>query len=214
MANIIDRINGLFQRISRPSLRFGLIFGLILTVVEIILGILSYFLQQASAQSVLSTLILAAFLGAGYLAGQRAAQETAKLSSGAAAGIWTGLIGSILEAVLPLILYLIYLPTYVAALQQDFTSTHGKDFPGMTYSEINGSYALQGFLLFLLSNILLYTIIALFGGLFGGFMGKRRAQTLYYAANSGADEQGAEEIEAPDEASEPADQAEPKKGAR
>jgi hypothetical protein len=178
MANI-------FRRIRRPSLRQGVIFGLIVGVIEIVVGFASAFLQQDTVQSLLSTLLLAGYLGGGYLAGERAARETGKLGSGVLAGLWAGFIGGIVASLVPFALTLIYLPTEVAGLQQAY-NLNKNNFPGMTYSDITGSYVMEAFAINLLTYIFLYAIIALVGGTVGGFLGRRRA--LRMPVSTGRDE--------------------------
>lgn len=170
-------MGNVFNRIKRPALRQGVIFGLILAVVEIAVSLASNAFQDANAQNILSIIALAAFLIAGYIAGQKASQETGKLGSGAAAGLWAGLIGSVVESLLPLVLILIYLPTIVAADQQDFKQ-RPSDYPGMKITDITSSYVLTGFAIEVLANVILYTLIALVGAALGGWLGKRRYQAV------------------------------------
>lgn len=178
-------MGNIFNRIQRPSLRQGVIIGLILGGVEIVLWVISSFLQQPSLQSVLSTLILAGFLIAGYIAGLRSSQETGKLGSGVAGGLWSGLIGSVLLSVVPFVFTLIYLPTLVAAYQQDFKA-NSASYAGMKITDITPQYVLTGFALDLLANIILYALIAIIGGTLGGFLGKRRLRTQAALAWEGA----------------------------
>jgi len=164
----------IFDKIQRPSLRQGVIFGLALGGIEIVLWLLANFIQDANIQSILGTLALAAFVVLGFLAGQRAAQETGKMGTGVIAGIWTGLIGGILESLIPFIIDLIFLPTIVTNVQQDF-KIHPDLYKNIKFSDITASYVFTSIATQLLYTVAVYTLIALLGGAFGGFMGRRRA---------------------------------------
>jgi hypothetical protein len=164
----------IFNRISQPSLRQGILFGLILGAIEIVVWVLGSFFGQASIQSILSIVSLTAFLLAGYLAGLRAAQATGKMKTGVIAGLWTGLIGNLLVALFLFVLELIFLPTQVA-LTKFYLKSHQSDFPSLKTSDITPSYVLTGFLINLLPQIAFYIVITLVGGILGSFLGRRRA---------------------------------------
>ena len=192
-----------FNRISKPSLRYGVIFGLILGAIEIVLWVINfivqyffpqtYIAQYSSIQPILNILSLGAFLVVGYMASQKTARETGKFIKGIVASLWAGLIGCVLELLIPLVIDLIYLPTSVAADQQDY-KMNPSNWPGMKLSDITPMYVLTIIAAYLLLSIFINTLIALVGGLLGGALGRRR--TLAYEAEEGSVPQAEETAEA------------------
>src|SRR5216683_2621309 len=82
-----------FERIKRPSLRWGLFFGLILGLFDIAYSYASSFVTNYTATLILSYVPVALFLFLSFYAARYAMRDSERWASGFVAAIWTSLVG-------------------------------------------------------------------------------------------------------------------------
>jgi len=164
----------LFEKIQRPSLRWGLIFGSILGIAVTVFNFVIGFVPDQNTQALLGYIPALLFIVLGFYAGLRASRETRRWTSGLVAGIWVGVIGAAITEIIPVIYTLVNMQSIVAS-NRLYIKTHPVEANHMDPTKYTSSDVLVVMAESILLGIASSTLYTIIGGALGGFIGRRRA---------------------------------------